>query len=523
LLRHWDFYWANVPPIDEAVLAQFHCIGPNQRAPTPYHELDNFIRLHAWWWAFWVSVHAPEMTGERCAVLLARCLRTFDLVAARGIRIHEHNFTAMQMESLYFWAVSLPECIGMDVWRHAARNNLESSLNRAVTEDGVHWEQSVSYHNGCIGWYGHSYLLGRMNGEPWAEAYGDRLLRMGGFVDAVITPDGKVPLLSDSDRVGNWRNGLALLRCIDPEVRFAHDAGPSYPSVWYSGGQNWTPSDPPAAPLRLGVFPQGGIGVARHPDRALGTMLLFDNGPTQAGHAHKDNLTVHFEAHAKPVLVDPGRWIYDSSAERSWVMQTPSHNTIWIEDEPLGTDERITTPRLHIIGSTDDRRLAPIQTQERDGIARLSTRFKGYTDDADAEAQRTVWMPMNDSAPWLAVLDRISAPGAHIWTNTWLLPTSEPVRAGQGGYTATLDSGLPLRFAAASSETLELRDDAKFWCPNYGEQSPARWLRFSARCTTGWRAFIFLPCESERPMPDITFDGQTLRLTIDGQTITCPA
>lgn len=523
LMRHWDFYWERVPPIDEATHSRFHCIGPELRVPSPYHDLDNFIRLHNWWWAFWLSLHMREMTGERCVVLLARCLRTFDLVAARGIRVQELNVTAMQMESLYLWAASLPECVGMDVWRHAARNNLESSLNRAVSEDGVHWEQSMGYHRGCIHWYGRSYILGRLNNEPWAASYHDRLVSMGKFLDAVITPDGNLPLLSDSDRVANWRDAISLLKCVAPDAPFAHDPGPCYLSVWWTGGYTWTSAEKPPVPLDLRVFPQGGIGVARHRDPALGALLLFDNGPTEGEHPHKDNLTVHFDAYSSPVLVDPGRWIYDRSPARLWVRQPHSHNTIWIEDEPAGSGEAPGHLRLQSIRAANDPRLAPIQIDELDGIARMTTRFQGYTDDPAAMARRTVLMPLEDGDPWLVVLDRVQAPTAHIWTNSWLLPSRGAVSVEAGGYRAFLDSGLALRFAVASSEPLEFRDDEKFWCPSYGQQLPARWLRFSARCTAGWRAFAFRPGRGDSvPMLRIEVDGEKISVTVEGRTVLLP-
>src|SRR5690554_3449936 len=143
--RQWDFCVARVPFHDEALYRRISAFPPRILLP-PYGELDNFIRLTNWYWAFWTSIFAPEMTPARHAILLARCLRQFDFVAARGIGRQEHNFTAMHMESLYLWACALPEITGMPVWKHAARNNLESSFRRAVFEDGVHWEKSAGYH-----------------------------------------------------------------------------------------------------------------------------------------------------------------------------------------------------------------------------------------------------------------------------------------------------------------------------------------------------------------------------------------
>ena len=526
LLRHWDWFWGNVPPINEDIVGGYHGIGGNRTGsqPEPYHTLDTHIRLREWWWAFWISLHAAPMTAERCATLLARSLRTFDVVAARGVHTQEHNFTTMQMESLYFWATALPEATGMTVWRHAARGNLEASLRRAILPDGMQWEQSISYHRGCIGWYGRPMLLGALNGDTWAEEYRDRLRQMGTLLDAVITPDGNVPLLSDSDRTRGWRGGMALMHLIDPDMQYTHSVGPSYETLLMSDGQTWQPGKPAQIePVR--VFPDAGLAVTRHPNLNAGHMLIFDNGPCRAGHAHKDNLTLHYEALGNPVLVDPGRWIYRSGADRAWVLQPLSHNTLWIEDTPMGPEDEEHHERFQRIECTADPRVSPIETEQLTDpmrMVRMTTRFAGHTDDPHAQVWRTVWFPLDDGAPWLAVLDRIDAPTEHTWTNSWLLPADEALSETDGTYAVTLSHGLQLRIAAAASEPLQCRDDAKFWCPNYGQKSPARWVRFTSRCAIGWRACLFAPGGESPPTPRIDAAGDTLRFHIGARTVEVP-
>ena len=58
-------------------------------------------------------------------------------MTSRGVRDKRSNFTTMQQERLYLWASALPECTGMEIWRHNARNTLESSLDEAVWKERV--------------------------------------------------------------------------------------------------------------------------------------------------------------------------------------------------------------------------------------------------------------------------------------------------------------------------------------------------------------------------------------------------
>ncbi len=64
LMREWDFFAEKVPAPDEAMLANIHSMGSGGMRP-PYAELDTYIRLTNWWWAFWLSLYAEPMTAER--------------------------------------------------------------------------------------------------------------------------------------------------------------------------------------------------------------------------------------------------------------------------------------------------------------------------------------------------------------------------------------------------------------------------------------------------------------------------
>jgi hypothetical protein len=512
LMDQWDFYMEKVPFPGEAFYRGMHAMGPSNLHP-PFGELDIFIRLTHWWWAYWTILHASEMTPKRNVVLLHRCLLLFDMVAGRGIKIHEHNFTSMQMEAVYFWAMSLPEVTGMSVWKHMARNSMESSLNRAIFADGVHWEKSTGYHCGCIRWYGSSFLLGQMNDEPWADVYGQRLKEMGVFVDALVTPDGNMPLLSDSDRVGTWRNTHALLRCIFPDVRFQHGVSPTYFSLWLSNGQTWEADAGEA--IRQITFPEGGVGALRNPDTQ--SLVILDNGPTHAGHSHEDNLTVHYDALNYPVIVDPGRWVYTGDVARNWVLHCQSHNTVYIEDEPVLPNERILNKAMQVISNASDTRMGKTTGDVQDQIGILQSTFSGYTADAEAEVRRTVLMPVSDDAVWLAVVDEIVSATPHTWTNSWLFPGESEIEVVAGGYRVGLANDICVSFAWCGNTELVMRDDAMFWCPNYAEKSPARWVRLSGLCVSERRAFVFVPTKGNGVMPSVSLLESMLQVVVDGQ------
>jgi len=507
LLRQWDFFEFKAPTPGEEFWRRVHAAGPVNMAP-PFGELDTFIRLTNWYWAFWLGLFAREMTAERCAGLLARCLRLFDLVAARGVKRHEHNFTSMQMEALYLWASALPEFTGMTVWRHAARNILESSLERAVFDDGAQWEKSAGYHGGCIRWYATPCLLGMRNGDEWAAPYLAKLRKMGEYLDAILTPDGKYPLMSDSDRQAGTEP-LSLLRLLFADMKFRRSVGPSYYTAWVGDGETWKAEETVGVFDPVAVFPQAGV-AAVHPGGAGGASVLLDNGPTSAGHAHLNNLTIHYDLPQGPVIVDPGRWIYRSDADRAWVIRCFSHNTVFIEDAAIRPEDWIQEPGFARIFGPEDNRVSPIRVGEEHGATVLETAFRGFAPDARAEARRLVVMPNDPAEVWLGVVDRMEAPRPHSWTNAWLFPSAKAGRETETGYEMDLSWGARLRMAFVGDTLLALRDEAKFWCPNYGEKEPARWVRLTSHCQKTRRAFLFAPVlggQDVEPQVDLEADG----------------
>jgi hypothetical protein len=509
LMDHWDFYAQVVPPPDEALIGRVHALGPSGMT-APYAELDSFCRLHMWWWAYWLMVPAPLMTPERNAVLLSRCLQLFDVVAARGIRDHEHNFTAMQMQAVHLWAAALPEVVGMTVWKHASRNTAESAMGRAVLPDGVHWEKSAGYHASALRWWATPCLLDARNGEEWAEPCGLVFRRMGQFIDAIITPDGHLPLLSDTDRSTGWKTALALLRCLQPDSRFTHEVAPTHESVWTSGGAEWPTDDTTTAPLPLTSFPAGGVAAVRPNADSL---LLVDNGPTSAGHSHEDNMTIHFDALGSPVLVDPGRWVYAyDDPDRQWAVSAHAHNTIVIEDEPIAPGDPITA-RSFVRAAPGDSRIDSPRVQREGALARVTTGFRGFASDPGAHARRTVLAPLEVAEPWLVIIDSIAGSTPHRWVNSWLVPSSSPTERTVSGFIATLDGGVQLTAAALADEPLQVRDEPMFWCPNYAEKSPARWVRFSSRCRCDLRAFVFhVGPADQAPSVTLTTRGAEIRV-----------
>ena len=283
-----------------------------------------------------------------------------------------------------------------------------------------------------------------------------------------------------------------------PDEAFLRTVQPSYASTWQTDGADWEPASVVAEKERVSCFPQGGVAAMRSSSGPHAGLLLFDNGPNAAGHAHKNNLTIHYDALGVPVIVDPGRWIYRQDTDRWWIAQPESHNTIVAEPALLQPGEVRDATGIRSIARPDDPRMVTPIAMDHGAYASACSSLSAYTAAPGARVERRLAVSLADDDPWLLVVDRVEAGAGVLWTNSWLLPASGPAREADGCYVARPDAGPLVTFAAHATSELALRDDTMFWCPNYGEKLPARWIRFSAPEREAVRAFAFVP-RSEAP------------------------
>jgi hypothetical protein len=521
LLWHWDLYSSRVPDPTPDQGDTLFATGPGETQEPPFHQLNTFIRLTMWWHAFWPSIHAPQMDAKHAVVLLARSLRLFDLVLAHGVRKQEHNFTSMQMQGLYYWATSLPEFSNMRAIQNLSRNTLEFSLARAVFPDGAHWEQSISYHIGCVTWYGGPALLGKLTNHTWSSAYLDRLQKMGALVDALIEPDGLVFSTSDSDRKTSWQIALGALAQLFPDQPYQHTASAGFDTTWLTGAR--LKKSPPPIPQTSGFkyFPNANLAVAKDISPPATSMLLFDNGSSDANHAHLDNLSICWSPLGTQALADPGRWIYVADdPDRIWVKSMQAHNTIWIDptNEPLDAAGQRVAARM----PPNDPRLSPIKTSHAQGLVTFESTFAGYIADRLAQATRQVIFPTADqpeNARWLLVIDRFSAPTAHRWVTSWLTPGAELVNLTDSGFSASLKAGLSINCQMASDHPISIESEPKFWTPNYAQKLPAQWTKCAATAVSGLRAFLFSAGTGAQPQTAIKLNKGILQVQAPARTI----
>lgn len=237
-------------------------------------------------------------------------------------------------------------------WDEFARSCLEREIVAQVLPDGADYESSVPYHRLVTELFLGSWLLAELQGRPLSEHYRSRLVDMVDFLQAVLRPDGRLPVIGDADDgrlmiatgYGTWRPshgahllapaGLALghpawsawARALDAEAGL-------WEAFWW--GLRWPAvltSSPDPEQARL--FPDAGLAVSR--SLSSGAYLLVTNaivGTSGFGnHKHNDLLSFEYCDRDVPLIVDPGSYVYTSDfPARNRFRGTAMHNTIMLD------------------------------------------------------------------------------------------------------------------------------------------------------------------------------------------------
>jgi uncharacterized heparinase superfamily protein len=284
-------------------------------------------------------------------------------------------------------------------------------LTVQVLADGGHYERAPAYHCQVLGDLIDIADLLQAAGREQPPSLPGAIVAMRGWLGAVLTPRGDVPLLNDGFPV-NQR----LLTGITPAV-------------------------PPDGPLH--VLPQTGLARAA----VGGWHVLADIGPPcpreLPAHAHADSLGCVVHVDGEPLLIDTGTSTYAPGVVRDRERSTAAHNT-------LEVDRRDSTEVWGAFRAGHRARVLGISTSADGDTVKVEAAHDGYRNLAGRPRHRRRWTLRADE---LQVDDTVTGRGRHWVTVRWHLAPDAGVRLMPGGAVVTTGAGEISVTVAASSES----------------------------------------------------------------------
>jgi len=216
----------------------------------------------------------------------------------------------------------------------AARAALITEIDRQILADGSGAEQTPTYAAFTVELALLCAFAARAAGVPFPESFDKRISAFAGFVESLGEPP---PALGDDDEgrvltLGGDEPGY--VRSVASAIAgFLGIAGIAPAPGDLRGAIFGTPPAVVVPPEGLTTFSDGGLTVWRGPLAGHSAALSFDHGPlgylSIAAHGHADALSLTLTLDGRPVLVDPGTYLYGSGGKwRDWFRGTAAHNTL---------------------------------------------------------------------------------------------------------------------------------------------------------------------------------------------------
>ena len=320
-------------------------IGVNWHQP-----LEAGIRLISWVWCERLlrgSAHHSRVFGPGSPLWTSvhHHQEFIEQAYARGSSANNHLIG--EMAGLFIASTAWPVFEESARWRELSRGKLEREILRQTFPSGINREMAFSYHVFALEFFLLALAEAGRAGTGFSDDYRTRTVDMLEAMASLTDAGGHLPRYGDGDEgraiqlqaIGGRRDGWlyhagnALLGAGDPPVQEGRLAA----CLLGLKEERHLRGAPP--PARSRAFEDAGLYLlTNRRGTSREVFVLADAGPhgylSIAAHAHADALSFTLSAGGKPILIDPGTYVYHADERwRTYFRGTRAHNTVTIDDQ----------------------------------------------------------------------------------------------------------------------------------------------------------------------------------------------
>lgn len=308
--------------------------------------MEPAMRVFTWSWLYRVLADAPSWHNREFRIRFLRALYLHLQFIRQNLEISDVNGNHLITDAAAlvaggaFFGSGKPR-----QWMEVGWRLLNREIQVQVFPDGVDFEGSVPYHRLVAELLFSAAVAIEEDGAAVPTPFRDTLLRMADYISAYTKPDGQAPIFGDADdaRVlplgGQGINDHRYL----PHLIRARWASDKLTADWRLSASEclWWWGAAPAAtapPTNAGsvAFPSGGSFILRAAD----DYVFMDCGPLgladRGGHGHNDCLSFEAVLCGRPLIVDPGCYVYTADYRmRNQFRSTAAHNTPQVGGEEI--------------------------------------------------------------------------------------------------------------------------------------------------------------------------------------------
>ncbi|MBP2216299.1 heparinase II/III family protein [Arthrobacter sp. CAN_C5] len=377
--------------------------NPQTDHPMAYHDettaqrLMNLMSLD-----MRVQNYHPDLSQR---VLQPLINTTADLLARDDFHAAGNNHGMFQDLALLYWSIlSAPtEERRSAAYFDVAMNRLRNYFSECFTKDGVHVENTPTYHLMVSRHVANVQRIAVAAGHPDAPFYEELVKRAEIYAVHALMPDRTYPPISDTQQNDISRSGMQK---IFTSEEFAYAS---------SGGSTGRAPD-----ARTLVLPDSGYAIYRSKwGDPNATFAFFSAAYNADYHKHSDDLSFFLRSAGVDLLSESGPYSYDYKDPLSkYAYSQFAHNSLVVDGRSLPrTDGKLNDVHLRSIDERDD------------GFTVVGTNAR-YE---DVIHERKIDINEIDGFPQINVTDSITSPAKHHYQLLWNLGTDVDITLhGQG-------------------------------------------------------------------------------------------
>lgn len=270
-------------------------------------------RINQMWYIYSGLAKSPNFTRDVRAAMIFNMVNMADVYA---IQKGGGNWDTQMSSGLMEFADRQPELNASRVWFEDSLAAVFDNLWVVSRADGTTQEPTSNYHNLMLNRFLRVLETCKKKSIPVDPKYVRRVERIVEYTMFATQPDGNSPSTGDTF---NFNSPDTLLQ--RGAAYFGRD---DFLYVGTNGAQGKAPMATSAR------FPIGGWYVMRS-DWTPGARYLYLHNGLNMGHGHADELEVIISAYGKPLIADPGCYIYGTPKQAEFAT-TKRHPTVSVDN-----------------------------------------------------------------------------------------------------------------------------------------------------------------------------------------------
>jgi Heparinase II/III-like protein/Heparinase II/III N-terminus len=399
------------------------------------------------------------------------------------------NHYLSDVAGLLWLGIMLPELDAAAAWREFGLREMLQEMDKQVLADGADFESSTGYHRFVLELFLYSFILCRANAIAIEQKYWDKLRAMLNYLQSYLRPDGRAPLIGDSDGGQvfpiRFRDANDHAYVLAVGATFLGDAALasrnySVPEelVWILGDgavAEYQKLKTSSGATKSTSFPHAGVHVLTEDDLYLSFNTTDAGIHGRGSHGHNDALSIEVSACGTSFIVDPGTYVYTANhEERHLFRSTAYHSSLEIDGEEQNTIDRKIP---FVIGNEAKPSLLSWQSDDR--MDRVSAEHYGYRRLSQPVTHRRT-ITFNKQQRWWLIEDELDGAGEHEIVIRFHLNSGLDVGSHSAGkvWVKDLKNGAGLLIGPLDIEqSPEL--ESQFTSVNYLEKTPSTTIRWA--------------------------------------------